>query len=366
MRTYKIKDLGKVITGKTPSTKVNIFWNSNDFPFICPPDIKNNRYISKSIKYISNYALNKFNSIKLKENSIVISCIGYIGYVSITKKLSISNQQINAITNINRNIVSELYLYYLLLTKKDYFNSIGQNGTTMPIINKTLFENIELSIHSIEQQHHIVNIMGTIDDLIEKKQVEFNQKVKYLLLLFDKFETKNVSVLDNVFKTFSGGIFENKYYVDSSKHKLITIKNVDDDGFNTKNVSYLSKEKANKKYLLSIGEMVLTMTGNIGRTGIVDEDECYLNQRLLKLSSQSSSYLFAYLQKYKKEIIQLGKGTAQLNLSLDDLKKLKVFNSYEEIVAFKKYDWIYNSLLNCKLVIKKAKQIKKILLSKYF
>ncbi|KDE44804.1 restriction endonuclease subunit S, partial [Metamycoplasma hyosynoviae] len=181
--------------------------------------------------------------------------------------------------------------------------------------------------------------MGTIDDLIEKKQVEFNQKVKYLLLLFDKFETKNVSVLDNVFKTFSGGIFENKYYVDSSKHKLITIKNVDDDGFNTKNVSYLSKEKANKKYLLSIGEMVLTMTGNIGRTGIVDEDECYLNQRLLKLRSQSSSYLFAYLQKYKKEIIQLGKGTAQLNLSLDDLKKLKVFNSYEEIVAFKKYDW---------------------------
>ncbi|MDC8900126.1 restriction endonuclease subunit S [Metamycoplasma hyosynoviae] len=208
--------------------------------------------------------------------------------------------------------------------------------------------------------------MGTIDDLIEKKQVEFNQKVKYLLLLFDKFETKNVSIFDNVFKTFSGGIFENKYYVDSSKHKLITIKNVDDDGFNTKNVSYLSKEKANKKYLLSIGEMVLTMTGNIGRTGIVDEDECYLNQRLLKLSSQSSSYLFAYLQKYKKEIIQLGKGTAQLNLSLDDLKKLKVFNSYEEIVAFKKYDWIYNSLLNCKLVIKKAKQIKKILLSKYF
>ncbi|WP_420704366.1 restriction endonuclease subunit S [Metamycoplasma hyosynoviae] len=61
MRTYKIKDLGKVITGKTPSTKVNIFWNSNDFPFICPPDIKNNRYISKSIKYISNYALKKFN-----------------------------------------------------------------------------------------------------------------------------------------------------------------------------------------------------------------------------------------------------------------------------------------------------------------
>ncbi|MDD7894833.1 restriction endonuclease subunit S [Metamycoplasma hyosynoviae] len=219
MRTYKIKDLGKVITGKTPSTKVNIFWNSNDFPFICPPDIKNNRYISKSIKYISNYALNKFNSIKLKENSIVISCIGYIGYVSITKKLSISNQQINAITNINRNIVSELYLYYLLLTKKDYFNSIGRNGTTMPIINKTLFENIELSIHSIEQQHHIVNIIGSVDNLIENYQERINKICNILFISLKKY-TEKISIKYYEPKIIKSGITKfdkTKIYIDTSK-----------------------------------------------------------------------------------------------------------------------------------------------------
>ena len=40
------------------------------------------------------------------------------------------------------------------------------------------------------------------------------------------------------------------------------------------------------------------MTGNIGRTGIVDEDNCYLNQRVLKLECMSKSYLLAYLIKH--------------------------------------------------------------------
>ena len=108
------------------------------------------------------------------------------------------------------------------------------------------------------------------------------------------------------------------------------------------------------------------MTGNIGRTGIVDEDNCYLNQRVLKLECMSKSYLLAYLIKYKNEIIQLGKGTAQLNLSLEDLKNVKVKNSISEIYKFQKYDPVFNSLINIKLLIKKAREIKRFLLSKYF
>ena len=108
------------------------------------------------------------------------------------------------------------------------------------------------------------------------------------------------------------------------------------------------------------------MTGNIGRTGIVDEDNCYLNQRVLKIHSPSNLYLLCYLQKYKHEIIQLGKGTAQLNLSLEDLNKLEVKNSVDEILSFSKYDFIYSELINIKLQIKNLKKIRSNLLSKYF
>lgn len=100
--------------------------------------------------------------------------------------------------------------------------------------------------------------------MIEKKQIEYNKKLKYLLFLLDKSESDKTNTFGYVFKSFNGGTFESKYYVTNSNKKLITIKNIDDSGFNTNNVSQLSEEKADNKYLLSIGDIVLTMTGNIG------------------------------------------------------------------------------------------------------
>ena len=187
-----------------------------------------------------------------------------------------------------------------------------------------------------------------------------------LLHLFTISESKEKTLFGDVFKTFNGGTFQSKNYVPFSANKLITIKNVDDKGFNTDSVSYLDDAYADSKYLLKAGDIVLTMTGNIGRSGIVDEDNCYLNQRVLKIDCCSKSYLFAYLVKYKRDIIQLGKGTAQLNLSLEDLKELTVNNSIQEIRLFKRLDLIFDSLINIKLLVRKAKEIKQILLSKFF
>ena len=73
-----------------------------------------------------------------------------------------------------------------------------------------------------------------------------------------------------------------------------------------------------------------------------------------------------YLKKYKNKIIQLGKGTAQQNLSLQDLNLLDVLNSFEEIKEFKNYDFYFEYLLNIKLKIKKLKEEKELLLKKYF
>lgn len=180
------------------------------------------------------------------------------------------------------------------------------------------------------------------------------------------YELNNSINFSQVFKTWNGGTFQSKYYVPFSKHKLITIKNVDDSGFNTTTTSFLSDEKADSKYLLKLGDIILTMTGNIGRTGIVDENNCYLNQRVLKVDSPSKLYLYCYLLKYKNEIIQLGKGTAQLNLSLDDLNGLIVNNDFESIKEFKKYDFIFDLMLNVKLQIRKCREIKSHLLNRYF
>ena len=190
--------------------------------------------------------------------------------------------------------------------------------------------------------------------------------ILYAQSFFNKYESKNIEIFNNVFTCFNGGTFKSKDYVDYSPYKLITIKNIDDNGFNTDKTSFLNIDKIDNKYLLKLGDILLTMTGNIGRVGVVDDDNCYLNQRVLKLASKSKLYLFLYLTKYKTNIINLGKGTAQQNLSLQDIYGLKVYNSKEEIEQFAQFDFIFDLLLQYKLEIRKLRQEKDLLLKKYF
>lgn len=212
----------------------------------------------------------------------------------------------------------------------------------------------------------LVNTIGTIDDLIEKYQEILSKIQSFVVRLFESYENEVSSSIADIFELFSGGIFKSKDYVPFSKNKLITIKNIDDDGFNTTNVSYLSDDKIDTKYLLSIGDLILTMTGNIGRVGVVSEENCYLNQRLLKIKCESKSYAFAYFLKHQQEIITLGKGTAQANLSLEDLRKCYVYNSEEEIKAFAKYDYLFELYVNIQTKINALVSNKQLLLKKYF
>ena len=202
--------------------------------------------------------------------------------------------------------------------------------------------------------------------MIEKEQEIFKQIEALGLKIFSKYESCNSSLLKETFDTFNGYTFKSKSYVIYSKNKLITIKNIDDIGFNTSSVSFLDDKHIDSKFKLSIGDILLTMTGNIGRIGIVDEDYCYLNQRVLKINCFSKLYCWCYLKKYKTKIIELGKGTAQLNLSLEEFQNLVLKNSSDEIKSFSRYDFIYDEMVSLKIKIKNLKAIKDNLLAKYF
>lgn len=43
-RKITIGDLGKIVTGKTPSTKNENFWNG-DIPFVTPSDLQKSKHV---------------------------------------------------------------------------------------------------------------------------------------------------------------------------------------------------------------------------------------------------------------------------------------------------------------------------------
>lgn len=138
----KIFELGKVITGKTPSTAIKANYGGN-IPFITIPDMHSGIYPTSS-QTLSKRGAESQSGKYIPENSLMVSCIGTAGLVCITETLCQTNQQINSLVLDNN---SELYyMYFTFLSLKEHLNNIGSNGATMTNVNKSKFEDIEVTI----------------------------------------------------------------------------------------------------------------------------------------------------------------------------------------------------------------------------
>ena len=156
----KLGDVGKIVTGKTPSTNDSNLWDG-EIQFITPTDIK------EDIKYQENTARYVKSSDKIKIlpiNSIIYTCIASIGKMCISKYPSITNQQINSL--IVNEFNSFEYVYYWLFYLTPYIKTTQAN-TTLPIINKTDFSKFHISIPSLPEQQKIANFLSSIDAKIE-------------------------------------------------------------------------------------------------------------------------------------------------------------------------------------------------------
>jgi type I restriction enzyme S subunit len=135
--------LGNIITGKTPSTTNELFYNG-DIPFIKTPDMNNSIYVIETNQNLTEAGSNNQKGKLICKNSLVVSCIGSAGVYSLVSKPSQFNQQINAIT-----FNSEEYIYFtygFVKGLKEKLEALGSNGATMTNVNKTKFEQIEIII----------------------------------------------------------------------------------------------------------------------------------------------------------------------------------------------------------------------------
>ena len=179
MRRMLIKELGKVITGNTPSMKNTEFYNSNDIGFVKPDIFENSRitHINSTNSFISEKARNKARIVK--KDTVLITCIGSIGKVGIIEGAEYSfNQQINAIEP-NDKVVAK-YLAYNILSNKNRLMDIA-NAPVVPIINKTQFENFDIVINeNIEEQKRIVKILDQTNKIITLRRNQLNELDKLI------------------------------------------------------------------------------------------------------------------------------------------------------------------------------------------
>ena len=161
LKQIKIKEIGKIVTGTTPSKSINSYWDNGNIIWVTPTDISDNRDISDSIFKITDSGLK--NGRFIPKNSILVTCIASIGKNAVLKVGGSCNQQINAI--IPNKDFNYNYIYYLLESISNYMKSIAGTSATS-IINKDDFSKIVVKTHSKEKQDYIASIMSQFENKI--------------------------------------------------------------------------------------------------------------------------------------------------------------------------------------------------------
>lgn len=170
-----ISELGKIVTGKTPSSKLDGMYG-DEILFVTPKDFSGVKYISRTERFLSQEGKNKLKNFVIPSGSIVVSCIGSdMGKAAIVTRDSVTNQQLNSI--IVNNGDNPEYVYYLLLTMKSYLKNLASGGSTMPLLNKTEFSKINLNIPTERVvQDKSVTLLNSID-----KKIEINERINFTL-----------------------------------------------------------------------------------------------------------------------------------------------------------------------------------------
>ena len=202
-------DLGTVVTGKTPTTKTPEYWGGK-VPFVTPKDLQGTKHIFRTERSITDVGMGKVEGSKLPPNAVCVSCIGNIGYVGMTTKNCVSNQQINSIV-VNENH-DPSFIYYLMKSLWPYFKNYEGQSTTLSILNKTQFSKIEVLVPKLEIQKEIAGILSSFDNKIElnnKINANLQQQAQAIFKSWfvenvDSSEWKCGTFSDIIEKTISG------------------------------------------------------------------------------------------------------------------------------------------------------------------
>lgn len=354
MKYVEIRELGEIVTGKTPPTE-NLDFYGGEYPFITPSDIVSfdKKYLQSTDRTLSALGANKIKSSKLPANSICFVCIGStIGKMCMTNCVSYTNQQINSIIP-NEKCDSD-YLFYLLRYANEYFRSIGAGtGSGKGIVNKTIFSKTKMQIsEKKEQQQKIASILSAYDDLIENnnKRIKILEQmaenlykewfVRFRFPDYQNTEFENgipngwrTVTLGSILSKIATGLNPRKNFVlGKGDNYYVTIKNMGDNNIylddRCDKVDDEAIIKINKRSDLRQGDLLFSGIGTIGRTYLINIptnnwniSESVFTMRPKKIVSSEYLYMLLLSDDLQNYCQAKANGSAQKGIRMAVLRK---------------------------------------------
>lgn len=357
------------------------------YPFLSFKEIFNNFSVPKKLTELVNTSEKERNTCSIKRGDVFLTRTSEtqneLGMSSVSLK-NYENATFNGFAKRLRpkynNIIPEYAVYYF--RSKQFRKQVLRFSslTTRASLNASMIKEMHIILPPLQEQSAIAKILSDLDSKIEliQKQNETLEKIGQAIFKqwFVDFEFPNeegnpyksfggemveselgaipkgwsVVMLGDLINILSGFAFKSINFVKNGEYRLVTILNV-------QNGSFIEKTKEGLKIIpknmpdycnLKTGDILLSLTGNVGRVCHVIGEKFLLNQRVAKLQAKKNNhYGFVYFYFRMKPTIKLleslSSGSAQQNLSpLKVSSLIKIIYSYEII---EKYSKIINPII---------------------
>ncbi len=357
-KEYKLGELGKIVTGKTPPTSQHQNYDG-DIPFICIPDLGKSRFIFHTNKTISKIGLETVKNCSLPKGSIVVSCIATIGQVGITTKdISVTNQQINSLIP-DSNLITEEFCYYYFKNLGEDLAQFGGGGSIFEIISKDKFSKVYLTIPSLPEQTAIASVLSSLDDKIDLLHRQNATLEKMGETLFRQWfvedakeEWECYKLKDLVKHVKPGTNFQPKrieYGI-----PFLNVRNLNNGFIDLSDTTKISKEeyqRVHKNWEPEENDILISRIGTLGIVAVIQGSDLpvAVHYNMINLKAKTISYQFLYFllksQLFKEKYFSNVRQSVQEYVTIEDTENVEISLPIGTDL-FKEHEIAFNELFN--------------------
>ncbi len=339
-----LSDLGTIIGGATPSTKMEENYQNGHIPWITPKDLSvfRGRYISHGERNITQQGLKSCSTQLLPKHSILFSSRAPIGYIAIAECELCTNQGFKSIVPNERT--DYMFLYYLLKFNKNAIENMG-SGTTFKEVSGSTMKSIPVLVPvSIEEQKRIASTLSALDDKIEENdRINCNlaEQICALYTRLRKEKIWSICPIGQMAEKVAMGPFGSNIKVETFVDTGVPIISgnhlrsflLEDSTYN-----FITEEHAAKlqNSIVFAKDIIFTHAGNIGQVAMIPDNCEYskyvLSQRQFYLRCNTSLVLpewvlmFFHSREGQHELLSFANQTGVPSIAqpASNLKKIEI------------------------------------------
>ena len=374
----KIKEICTVVSGSTPKTNVDDYWDG-DIKWITPAELtEDSFYLHDSVRHITELGKEKTGLSYMPQGTVILSSRAPIGKVAIAGCEMCCNQGFKNL--ICSDVIFNEYLYYFLKSKTDYLNSLGR-GATFKELSKSIVENIDIKVPALDKQKEIAGILGKVYELVNLRKQQLSKLDELVKARFVELFEDGESPIKTVEELCSAIVdcpHTTPKYEGELKNPAIRTTEIKKGYIAWETMRYVSDEEYEERTTRlkpEAGDIVYGREGTFGNAAILPKGYHFcLGQRVMLLRPDYSKCTSEYLlyavisdDVYRQAV---GKNNASTvaHVNVKDVKQFKIplpsFDKQNQFAAF--VEQTDKSKLAVLKSLEELETLKKSLMQQYF